>query len=267
MHLLLPPSEAKSPGGRGRSLRARPDAGPLAQARTPVLAALAQLVARATDGGADTAGAAGKAAAALLLPPGVAAAAIRTNAAVLDAPTTPALRRYAGTVYAGLDFASLSSGHRRTAERSVLIFSGLFGVVRGGEPVPDYRVPAAATLPGIGTAASYWRPVLREVMPALLARGLVVDLRSADYAAMWRPPAQLSRRLVRVRVLSRLPSGGHGIVSYPSKLAKGRLARALVERAADGLPVRDADDVRAAWRACGGVDERLTDTGLDLYTD
>jgi cytoplasmic iron level regulating protein YaaA (DUF328/UPF0246 family) len=147
-----------------------------------------------------------------------------------------------------------------------LIFSGLFGVLRGDEPVPDYRVPAKAVLPGLGTAASFWRPVLRETVPSLLQLGLVVDLRSSDYAAMWRAPAPLRARVVAVRILSPLPGGGHGVVSYPSKLAKGRLARALIERAASALPVEDAADVQAAWQACGGAAAHRTETGFDLFT-
>lgn len=256
MHLLLPPSETKAAGGRGRSLRAAAVDGPLAQARATAVTALHTIVAADAD----------TAAAALLLPPALAPAAIRTNAVVLDAPTMPALRRYTGTVYARLDAASLEPRARRLAERSVLIFSGLFGVVRGDEPVPDYRVPAKAALPGLGTAASFWRPVLRDAVPAMIRRGLVVDLRSTDYAAMWRVPVVMRARVVTVRVLSPLPGGGYGVISYASKLAKGRLARALIERAADDLQVEDVDDVAAAWRACGGNGERRTDTGLDLYT-
>ncbi|MBN9619288.1 MAG: peroxide stress protein YaaA, partial [Actinobacteria bacterium] len=130
MHLLLPPSEGKTAGGRGRPLRSRPaDDTLLGQARATTLKALRELV------GGDP----GAAAEALLLPSGVAAEALATNARVLDTPTTPALRRYAGVVYDGLGYADLPADQQRLAGRTVLIFSGLFGVVRGDEPVPHYR--------------------------------------------------------------------------------------------------------------------------------
>jgi cytoplasmic iron level regulating protein YaaA (DUF328/UPF0246 family) len=107
-------------------------------------------------------------------------------------------------------------------------------------------------LPGVGVVGTFWRPVLDEAVPHLLDRGLVVDLRSSDYAAMWRPRAEIARRTVRVRVLSPLPSGGRGVVSYPSKFAKGRLAGALIQRAASGAKVRTAADVATAWLDDGG---------------
>ncbi|SHG71742.1 hypothetical protein SAMN05443575_2618 [Jatrophihabitans endophyticus] len=256
MHLLLPPSEAKTSGGRGRPLRARPGDGPLADARAASLTALAELVAGARE----------DAARALVLPDGVAADALAANAAVRDSPTTPALRRYAGVVYDGLAYSASSAAEQRVAGRAAWVFSGLFGVVRGDEAVPDYRVPAKAVLPGLGVAGTYWRPVLDVVVPGLLRRGLVVDLRSSDYAAMWRPRGELAARTVAVRVVSPTPRGP-AVVSYTSKFGKGRLAAELVRRVAAGERVTTGADVVAAWLATGGVDgvER-PDGGLDLHT-
>lgn len=208
-----------------------------------------------------------RAAQALLLPAGIAPAALAANAEVLDSPTTPALHRYTGTVYEGFAVSSLGADEQRLAARSIWIFSGLFGVVRGDEPVPAYRVPAKAVLPGLGVASTFWRPVLADVLQLVLRRGLIVDLRSTDYAAMWRPPAPMTDRVVAVRVLSPLPRGGHAVISYNSKHAKGRLAAALIRRAAGGAPVRTADDVARAWIDCGGIDCIAGRSGgLDLYS-
>ena len=217
------------------------------------MAALARLL----DGPAKSA------ASALLLPPGVAATALAVNAAVPTAPTLPALARYAGIVYDGLGYAALPAPAQRLAARSILVFSGLFGVVRGDEPVPDYRVPAKAALPGVGIAGTAWRPVLDSVMPALLGgtRRLVLDLRSSDYRAMWRPAGALAERTVAVRVLSPLPGGGLGVVSYPSKYAKGRLAAVLLSCAADGEKLTSVEQVAGLWRHHTGHAAEVDDHG------
>jgi hypothetical protein len=242
VRVLLPPSEAKHPGGRGRAVSNRPDHPLLGAARGQALDALERLLAVPRD----------DAAIALLLPPAAVDDALRANAAVRTSGTLPALKRYAGVVYEGLAAAGLDDAAERLARRSLLVFSGLFGVVRGDEPVPNYRVPAKAVLPGVGVAGTFWRPVLDAAMPQLLDRGLIVDLRSSDYAAMWRPRGELAGRTVRVRVLSPLPAGGLGVVSYPSKFAKGRLAGALLRRESSGTRVRTAADVAAAWLDDGG---------------
>ncbi len=272
MRILLPPSEAKHPGGRGRSLTARrsgpdpdgtmpdgpdPDGTPaeqLAGYRAEVFAALGRLLDRPD------------AAAALLLPPSVAGSALTTNRRAATARTMPAMRRYAGTVYQGLDVAGLSPAAERLARSALLIFSGLLGVSRGGDPVPDYRVPAKAVLPGIGVAGTFWRPRLAGLLPPLLDRGPVIDLRSTDYAAMWRPAAgsPTASRLIAVRVLSPTPGGRPAVVSYRSKLAKGRLAAALLERHSAGRRVTGPADLLAAWSDLGGLRGEQRGGTLDL---
>ena len=255
MRILLPPSEAKHPGGRGRPLAGRP--AELSQHRAALLAALTRLVDHPD------------AAAALQLPPSVADAALATNRRAGTSPTLPAMRRYAGTVYQGLDVAALSPMAARRARTELLIFSGLLGVSRGGDPVPDYRVPAKAVLPGIGVAGTFWRPRLAELLPALLDSGPVVDLRSTDYAAMWQPTANsaVAGRLIAIRVLSPTPSGRLAVVSYRSKLAKGRLAAALLERQAAGQRISGPADVLAAWSGLGGRLGDSSSTGRGTVLD
>ena len=272
MRILLPPSEAKNPGGRGLPLARRRRRHPIDDSRDLVLQALAELLA-----GSD-------AASSLLLPDSVAAEALADNRRVRTAPTMPALDRYAGIVYDGLFLQPLSAAARAVADRELVIFSGLFGVLRGGDPIPSYRVPAKACLPGLGVLSTFWRPRLAALMPALLDRGPLIDLRSSDYAAMWQPAGRdalagrdipagrdaLAGRLVTVRVLSPRPDGTLGVISFASKLAKGRLAAALLERRAAGQPVQDVADIAAAWAAAGGSDliERPAPhgTALELIT-
>jgi hypothetical protein len=154
----------------------------------------------------------------------------------------------------------------------VLIFSGLFGVLRADEAIPAYRVPAKASLPGLGVLSTFWRQRLEDLMPALLDRGPVIDLRSGDYAAMWQPGRRSpqAEHHISVRVLSPRPDGSLAVISFASKLAKGRLAAALLERRAAGLPVDTVADIAAAWEVAGGSDltERRTaqGTALELRT-
>jgi cytoplasmic iron level regulating protein YaaA (DUF328/UPF0246 family) len=258
VRILLPPSEAKHPGGRGRPLATRRAPGKLAEHYGELARHRGELFA-ALDRLLDQPGAAE----ALLLPPSVAAPALAANRRVTAAPTLPAMHRYAGTLYQGLAVAGLSAPAVRLARTDLLIFSGLLGVSRGGDPVPDYRVPAKAVLPGLGIAATFWRPRLARLLPVLLGRGPVVDLRSTDYAAMWQPgPASPeAERLIAVRVLSPTPAGRLAVVSYRSKLAKGRLAAALLERQAAGRPVHGPEDLLAAWSELGGLTGSARTTG------
>jgi cytoplasmic iron level regulating protein YaaA (DUF328/UPF0246 family) len=247
--ILLPPSEAKVAGGDGAPVVLD---GPLAATRRIVLAETAAVCAKAAA--AKTPRGKSVAAAALKLPPGELAETCERNAEVLAAPTMPALDRYEGVVYQGLSAGSLKPAARKVADRSILIFSGAFGVVRGDELLPWYRIPASARLPKAGTVAALWRPALAGYLPSLLGDAFVVDLRSSDYAGLWKSPNVLT-----VRVLQRRPTGdGEQVVSFHSKLVKGRLARAIVQ-----APVENAAEVGEIAVELG-LSVRATEVGLDL---
>ena len=142
------------------------------------------------------------------------------------------------------------------------MFSGLWGVVRGGDPVPDYRVPASGTVPGVGGVTAHWRRPLAAVLPGLVSDAPVLDLRSGDYAAMWRPAGDLRRQVVTVRVLAERGSGASrrvGPVSYHAKWVKGLLARHLLT---GRRRPRTARDLVAAVRAAADtLDLRVEDRG------
>jgi cytoplasmic iron level regulating protein YaaA (DUF328/UPF0246 family) len=146
--------------------------------------------------------------------------AITRNRELRTAPTLPAFRLYTGVLYDNLGLATLDPD--RTA-RSIVIFSGLWGALRVTDHVPAYRLAMGVRLPRLGALAAVWRPVLTKALPT---DDLIVDMRSAPYAAAWRPQA------VQVRVF-REREGKRTVVSHMAKATRGAVARALLAGAAD----------------------------------
>lgn len=211
MLVLLPPSEGKAPGGRGRPLDLAALTHP---ALNPVRARLVEalMAAAAADPSA------------LEQALGCPAGAVAQDAVLTTSGTLPALRRYTGVVYEALSYAALSAAGRRRANSCLRITSALFGLLSPTDRVPAYRLSGGTSLPGVGSLAAAWRPVLEPELAA--HRGLVVDLRSGPYAALARVPGA-----VQVRVL-RETAGERAVVSHDNKHTKGLLARALCERGA-----------------------------------
>jgi hypothetical protein len=246
--ILLPPSEAKRPDGDGSSVGARP------VLSTPMLAparvALLRAIRRAAKDDPDAL------AAGLKLPASAAAEALAANRAAGRSPTLPALDRYTGVLFTALGAGTLSPVARRTAEKSVLVFSGLWGVVRGSDLVPAYRVPASGVIPGFGGVTAHWRQPLASVVPELIGDQPVVDLRSTDYAGMWRPGSAVHEQHVAVRVLADRGSGEPRPVSYQAKTVKGEVARFLVTDRH-----RWADPLAAVRAAAEALDLRVLERG------
>jgi cytoplasmic iron level regulating protein YaaA (DUF328/UPF0246 family) len=234
LFILLPPSEGKATGGTRRPARLSFPA--LDPFRGRVLDALAGLCA---DPDA--------AVAALGLSPGQRDEAAR-NALLRSAPTQPAGKVYTGVLYDALDLAGLPDGARKPAERGVLVFSGLWGVVRLTDRIPTYRCPIAAKLPGVGPLQSYWRQTLAGPLTEAFGSRLVLDLRSSGYASMWSPPPRTADRTVTVRVLHERVVDGtvtRSVVSHFNKATKGRLVRALTTA---GATPRTVPDLTTALR-------------------
>ena len=145
---------------------------------------------------------------------------VERNAELRRSPTMPALTRYTGVLYDALDVPGLKKGERDRAYRRLAVASALFGLVRGGDPIPAYRLSGGSVLPSIGSLGALWRPALEPVLAEV--DDFVVDLRSGAYATLARIPDA-----VVVRVVSEDGTGVRKAVSHFNKAHKGLLARAL----------------------------------------
>jgi len=168
-----------------------------------------------------------------------AAAVIRRNLELRDAPTTRAEQLYAGVLYDALGLDDLDPVARRRARRWIVIVSALWGAVRLDDRVPSYRLNMCGRLPGLGHLPDVWRPALGEVLPAAAGRGLLVDCRSSEYATAWRPSGELAERTLIVRVVRDLENR-RGSGSHAAKAVRGLLVRRIVT---EGLDPRRPDDL------------------------
>jgi cytoplasmic iron level regulating protein YaaA (DUF328/UPF0246 family) len=235
MLILLPPSETKGFPAAGPPVELASLVLPkLTPARSKLLKALARQargrVPVALEALGLTAGQAGE---------------LAGNRDVLTAPAGPAAEVYTGVLYDALDLPGLHRAGVPTGQ--LLIFSGLWGVLRPGDRIPHYRCGAGARLPAVGPVAAAWRPALRAPLAAYADGQLVVDLRSGAYASLWPPGANA----VTVRVLHEREAGGvlrRSVVSHFNKATKGRLIRALLE---SGLQAAKPGEFAELLRALG----------------
>ncbi|MGY1689374.1 peroxide stress protein YaaA [Geodermatophilus sp. SYSU D01105] len=243
MLVLLPPSETKAPGGDGDPLDLHALSSPeLTPVRTELAKTLADLAADLPASRAAL---------------GLSAKQddeIARNAALFTGPTMPALERYTGVLYDALDIRSLTRAQRSRADRRLAVGSALFGLVRGTDAIPAYRLSAGSALPGLPTLRTLWRPVLGPVLAAV--DELVVDLRSGSYAAL--APVLGA---VTVDVLSERPDGTRAVVSHFNKAHKGRIARLLATTTAEPA---DVVRLRALLRRAGLHVEHDVGTALTL---
>jgi cytoplasmic iron level regulating protein YaaA (DUF328/UPF0246 family) len=182
---------------------------------------------------------------------------VERNATFWTSPTVAALRRYTGVLYDALDVAGFGRAQLARAQQRLAVASALFGVVRGGDHIPAYRLSAGSSVPAIGSLRGLWRPVLEPALDGI--DELVVDLRSGTYASLARIPGA-----VTVRVVIEDDTGRRRTVSHHNKAYKGKLAAVLAT-----VP-REPSTVEAlvsVTRKAGLTVERSGERALELLTD
>lgn len=219
MIILLPPSEGKAGGGRGRPWD--PSSGRFGAALGATRRELAALLA-AREGGDE-----------LLLGVGgqhLERARAANRALLNGPPAIPASSRYTGVVHDHIGLATLSPAIRRKARQSIIIVSGLLGLVALDDPVPDYRLKMGARLDPLGLLSRHWRPILSDALADHLAGESVIDLLPGEHRAAWTPgPGTIAHRV------SLVERSGGALGGHDAKAAKGRLVRHLLTSRAGPL--------------------------------
>lgn len=232
MLILLPPSEGKATGQRGRAIDLDAMSFPaLTDTRRKVIDALVDASGR--DDALDVLG----------VSAGLADQ-VDANTRLWDAPTLKASDLYTGVLYDALGLGSVDSAAKRRANSRLVVVSALFGALRPSDRVPAYRLSMGIDLPGIGKLAGVWQGPLDEVLPTAAGRGLIVDMRSSTYVAAWRPSGPLAERTVAVHVV-REENGTRSVVSHMAKHMRGVIARHLLETGVDPKTPEDLADVLA----------------------
>ena len=212
---------------------------------------------------------------------------ISQNLEVYDAPALAAWQLYDGVLYEAAKFAQIfssgepsqgsqgqvgnhrgdqpqgsgqsqadqSQGLQRQLEELTLVFSALFGPVRLTDLITPHRLSGSVKLPGQGSVASIWSKALKELLTQQLSGHVVVDLRSAEYGAMYRPTRGSDCLLLNIAVAKVNPATGkRSVVSHWAKHTRGLLAGALLRAVASGQLAASDGDVDEILQVAAGLE-------------
>lgn len=214
---------------------------------------------------------------------------ISQNLEIYDAPALAAWQLYDGVLYEAAKFAQIfsygacaqdgqgqgqgnqpqgsgqgqggqsqadqSQGLQRQLEELTLVFSALFGPVRLTDLITPHRLSGSVKLPGQGSVASIWSKALKELLTQQLSGHVVVDLRSAEYGAMYRPTRGSDCLLLNIAVAKVNPATGkRSVVSHWAKHTRGLLAGALLEAVASGQLAASDGDVDEILQVAAGLE-------------
>ena len=210
---------------------------------------------------------------------------ISQNLEVYDAPALAAWQLYDGVLYEAAKFAQIFSsgdssqgsqsqggqgpcnqpqggqdqvynrqGGQGQLEELTLVFSALFGPVRLTDLITPHRLSGSVKLPGQGSVASIWSKALKELLTQQLSGHVIVDLRSAEYGAMYRQTRGSDCLLLNIGVAKVNPATGkRSVVSHWAKHTRGLLAGALLRAVASGRISGSDGDVDEILQVAAGL--------------
>ena len=227
---------------------------------------------------------------------------ISQNLEIYDAPALAAWQLYDGVLYEAAKFAQIfsygacaqdgqgqgqgnqpqgsgqgqggqsqadqSQGLQRQLEELTLVFSALFGPVRLTDLITPHRLSGSVKLPGQGSVASIWSKALKELLTQQLSGHVVVDLRSAEYGAMYRLTRGSDCLLLNIAVAKVNPATGkRSVVSHWAKHTRGLLAGALLRAVAGGQLAASDGDVDEILQVAAGLEwvKEVEITPLDAH--
>jgi hypothetical protein len=196
---------------------------------------------------------------------------ISQNLEIYDAPALAAWQLYDGVLYEAAKFAQIFSsgepsqgsqgqgnqpqGGQGQLEELTLVFSALFGPVRLTDLITPHRLSGSVKLPGQGSVASIWSKALKELLTQQLSGHVVVDLRSAEYGAMYRQTRGSDCLMLNIAVAKVNPATGkRSVVSHWAKHTRGLLAGALLEAVAGAQLSGSEGDVDEILQVAAGLE-------------
>lgn len=156
---------------------------------------------------------------------------IQSNQVIAESKTATAIEIYSGVLFDAFDYQTLTKSQKNRADKSVIITSALFGLLRLKDSIPHYRLSGDAILPKIGSVAKRWNEPT-EVAITKLNPELIVDMRSGVYAKFWQPSDACLDKTVVIKIMTRVGKGKNAkkiAISHNNKLTKGLLVRDLVK--------------------------------------
>jgi hypothetical protein len=219
--VLLPPSEAKNPGG---SLL--PKIGSfdeeLAEPRREIIAALGRLFANGSHTNLEKT---------LKVRGPLLGRATDATRDLLEgrARLLPGWRRYSGVVWAHLEPERLSAAQRRR----ILVPSGLYGMTTAEDKVADYRLKMNSSLAPMGNVAAFWKPYLTPVLLERFSGARIVNLLPKEHEAAF--DLREINRVVDLVTIHFVSHNGQGAAGHAAKAVKGLVASEILNGRLDQL--------------------------------
>lgn len=155
-------------------------------------------------------------------------------------PTMKAIERYDGVAYDYLNYPGVSVDAQNYIDTKTILFSNLFGPIRAGDPIPDYKLKQGASI-GSFAPEKHYKEYFSAALDELNAEEEILDLRAGFYDKFYTPskPYVTLKFLKEGKVVSHWAKAYRGIVLREAAKHQISSTQELLAMNIDGLNVRE----------------------------
>jgi hypothetical protein len=135
------------------------------------------------------------------------------------AATMKAIIRYDGVAYDYLDYPTLIPEEQHYIDKHVIIFSNLFGPIKAGDAIPDYKLKQGSAI-GKLAPEKFYKEYFTIPLDKLIGNEEILDLRAGFYDKFYIPKNPIT-------TLKFLKEGK--VVSHWAKAYRGRVLRTIAQ--------------------------------------
>lgn len=103
-----------------------------------------------------------------------------------SAPAMKAIERYDGVAYEYLNYLELSSEAQHYIDVHVILFSNLFGPIRAGDPIPDYKLKQGSSI-GSFAPEKFYKEHFSAALDEMIGDQEILDIRAGFYDKFYIP--------------------------------------------------------------------------------
>ena len=147
-----------------------------------------------------------------------------------------AVLRYDGVAYDYLNYPALSCEAQQYIDTYVILFSNLFGPIRAGDAIPDYKLKQGALIEGLA-CEKFYKEHFSEALDAIIENHEILDLRAGFYDKFYIPknPITTLKFLKEGKVVSHWAKAYRGVVLRAAAMHQVKTVEEFLGLTIEGL--------------------------------
>ena len=156
-----------------------------------------------------------------------------------------AIERYDGVAYDYLTYSSLEIEAQTHIDTTTILFSNLFGPIRAGDSIPDYKLKQGSSI-GKFAPEKHYKEYFSSALDEMIGDQEVLDLRAGFYDKFYTPsiPYVTLKFLKEGKAVSHWAKAYRGIVLREAAKHQIGSIQELLAMNLDGLNVREIVEIK-----------------------